>query len=96
MNSPFILHCRSSECQARCGEVSTRKGSFRTPVFMPVGTRAAVRGLTPAMLKEAGAEIILTNTYHLFLRPGHELVSQLGGLHYFMNWDRPILTDSGG
>jgi len=96
MNSPFTLHCRSSECRARCGEVFTRKGSFRTPVFMPVGTRAAVRGLTPAMLKEAGAEIILANTYHLFLRPGHDLVSQLGGLHNFMNWDRPILTDSGG
>ncbi|MFP3982519.1 MAG: tRNA guanosine(34) transglycosylase Tgt [Desulfurivibrionaceae bacterium] len=96
MNSPFTLHCCSSESEARCGKVSTRNGSFQTPVFMPVGTRAAVKGLTPDMLKETGAEIILANTYHLFLRPGHDLVRQLGGLHGFMAWDRPILTDSGG
>lgn len=96
MTSPFTLHCQSSQCQARCGEVQTRQGTFQTPVFMPVGTRAAVKGLTPEMLKETGAEIILANTYHLFLRPGQDLVKQLGGLHDFMNWDRPILTDSGG
>ncbi|MBW2506618.1 MAG: tRNA guanosine(34) transglycosylase Tgt [Deltaproteobacteria bacterium] len=94
--SPFKLQTRSSQCAARCGEVRTLHGTFQTPVFMPVGTQATVKAITPENLVELGAEIILANTYHLFLRPGHELIRDLGGLHRFMNWDRPILTDSGG
>jgi len=94
--SPFKMHVRSTECAARCGEVETLHGTFQTPIFMPVGTQATVKAVTPENLLELGAEIILANTYHLFLRPGHELVRELGGLHRFMNWDRPILTDSGG
>jgi queuine tRNA-ribosyltransferase len=94
--SPFTLHSRSTECAARCGEVRTLHGSFQTPIFMPVGTQATVKAVTPENLVEIGAEIILANTYHLFLRPGHELIRGLGGLHRFMNWSRPILTDSGG
>lgn len=81
---------------ARLGRVHTPHGSFDTPVFMPVGTQATVKGMSPDELKEVGANIILGNTYHLFLRPGHELVEKAGGLHSFMNWDRSILTDSGG
>ncbi len=94
--SPFTLHCRSSECAARRGEVRTPHGTIQTPIFMPVGTQATVKGVTPENLKELGAQIILANTYHLFIRPGHELIRELGGLHRFMHWDRPILTDSGG
>ena len=94
--SPFTLHTRSTECAARRGEVHTRHGSFQTPVFMPVGTQATVKAVTPENLVELGAEIILANTYHLFLRPGHKLIRELGGLHRFMNWSHPILTDSGG
>lgn len=81
---------------ARLGRVTTPHGEFTTPVFMPVGTRASVKGMTPEELKEMGVEIILANTYHLFLRPGHEVIRDLGGLHGFMHWDRPVLTDSGG
>ena len=94
--SPFTLHRRSTECAARTGEVRTLHGTFQTPIFMPVGTQATVKAVTPENLVDLGAEIILANTYHLFLRPGHELVRELGGLHRFMNWKRPILTDSGG
>ncbi|BCO10537.1 queuine tRNA-ribosyltransferase [Desulfolithobacter dissulfuricans] len=94
--SPFTLLHSSSQCRARCGEVRTLHGTFRTPVFMPVGTLGTVKGVTPENLKELGAQIILGNTYHLFIRPGHELIRSFGGLHGFMNWDRPILTDSGG
>ncbi|MCF6291142.1 MAG: tRNA guanosine(34) transglycosylase Tgt [Desulfobacterales bacterium] len=94
--SPFTLHNRSSECAARRGQVTTPHGIFQTPVFMPVGTRATVKAMTPEDLKEVGAEIILGNTYHLFVRPGHELIRELGGLHRFMHWDQPMLTDSGG
>lgn len=86
--------CRQSG--ARYGLVTTPHGSFETPVFMPVGTRATVRTMSPDELKTIGVEIILGNTYHLWMRPGSELVSELGGLHAFMNWDRSILTDSGG
>lgn len=82
--------------QARRGRITTLRGQIETPVFMPVGTQGTVKGLLPEALKEIGAQIILANTYHLYLRPGHNLVRQLGGLHKFMNWDRPILTDSGG
>ncbi len=92
----FRLLKKSSESRARRGEVHTLHGSFQTPVFMPVGTQATVKGMTPEMLEDLGAEIILGNTYHLFIRPGHELIRNMGGLHTFMHWSRPILTDSGG
>ncbi len=81
---------------ARAGVLHTPHGDIKTPVYMPVGTRATVKSLTPDLVKETGAQIILANTYHLYLRPGHKLVEEAGGLHKFMNWDRPILTDSGG
>ncbi len=86
----------SSECRARLGEVKTAHGTFPTPIFMPVGTQATVKAVSPRDLDQAGAKIILGNTYHLFLRPGHDLIRELGGLHRFMAWDGPILTDSGG
>jgi queuine tRNA-ribosyltransferase len=81
---------------ARLGRLTTPHGVIHTPAFMPVGTAATVKGLTQQALEELGAEIILANTYHLYLRPGHELIRQLGGLHAFMSWPHPILTDSGG
>ncbi len=82
---------------ARRGVIHTPHGDIQTPIFMPVGTQATVKSITPKMLEEdIKAQIILSNTYHLFLRPGHELVKEAGGLHQFMNWDKPILTDSGG
>lgn len=81
---------------ARAGIIHTQHGSFPTPIFMPVGTQASVKGVSPEELKDLGAGIILSNTYHLFLRPGMDLVREAGGLHKFMNWDRAILTDSGG
>ena len=81
---------------ARAGVFHTPHGDIETPVYMPVGTQATVKGVYPRDLKEAGSQIILSNTYHLYLRPGDELVKKAGGLHKFMNWDRPILTDSGG
>lgn len=94
--SPYTLLHQSSECPARCGQVQTLHGSFETPIFMPVGTLGTVKAVTPENLEELGAQIILGNTYHLFIRPGHELVRSFGGLHGFMHWDKPILTDSGG
>ncbi len=90
-----LLHV-DSDSQARRGVINTRRGEIDTPAFMPVGTLGTVKGVLPEALKDIGAQIILANTYHLYLRPGHDLVRQLGGLHKFMNWDRPILTDSGG
>jgi queuine tRNA-ribosyltransferase len=81
---------------ARVGVLNTPHGTVETPAFMPVGTQAAVKGLTPDMVREAGARMVLANTYHLALRPGEEVVAALGGLHAFMGWDGPILTDSGG
>ncbi len=84
------------ETGARAGIFHTPHGDIETPVYMSVGTQATVKGVFPRDLKEAGAQIILANTYHLYMRPGHELVRSAGGLHKFMNWDRPILTDSGG
>jgi len=87
------------ECEktgARAGILHTPHGDIETPIFMPVGTQATVKTMSPEELKEIGAQIIVSNTYHLYLRPGHELVKKAGGLHSFMNWDRPILTDSGG
>jgi queuine tRNA-ribosyltransferase len=81
---------------ARRGTLGTPHGVVQTPVFMPVGTHAAVKAMTHAQLEEAGADIILGNTYHLHLRPGDPLIARRGGLHRFMGWTRPILTDSGG
>src|SRR5712692_7918461 len=81
---------------ARRGCLTTPHGTVETPAFMPVGTQGSVKSLTPADLEEVGAEIVLANAYHLLLRPGHGLVAALGGLHRFMGWDGPILTDSGG
>jgi queuine tRNA-ribosyltransferase len=89
-----IKECKQSG--ARIGKFTTPHGVIETPVFMPVGTQATVKSLTPENLKALNAQIILSNTYHLYLRPGDELVKKAGGLHKFMNWDRPILTDSGG
>ncbi|HEY8135872.1 MAG TPA: tRNA guanosine(34) transglycosylase Tgt [Candidatus Limnocylindrales bacterium] len=82
--------------RARLGHITTPHGEIQTPVFMPVGTNATVKALDPDDLDEIGAQIILCNTYHLYLRPGHERIARLGGLHKFMSWQRPILTDSGG
>jgi len=90
----FIL--RKTPEGLRTGIIKTQRGDIHTPQFMPVGTNAAVKALSPHELKEIGAEIILSNTYHLYLRPGHEVIRNLGGLHSFMNWHGPILTDSGG
>lgn len=81
---------------ARLGKIHTPHGSFETPIFMPVGTQATVKGMSPDELKQIGAGIILSNTYHLYMRPGNDIIREAGGLHKFMNWDRPILTDSGG
>lgn len=81
---------------ARAGILHTPHGDIETPIFMPVGTQATVKGLKPEDLNDVGAQIILSNTYHLYLRPGHEIVKAAGGLHKFMNWNKPILTDSGG
>jgi queuine tRNA-ribosyltransferase len=92
----FTIEKRASGCGARAGKVITPHGVFATPAFMPVGTQAAVKGMTPAQLEEAGAAIVLSNTYHLYLRPGSETIRALGGLHRFMGWKGPILTDSGG
>ena len=82
--------------RARAGRLALAHGTVETPQFMPVGTNATVKALSPDDLRDAGASIILANTYHLYLRPGHERIERLGGLHRFMDWDRPILTDSGG
>jgi len=90
----FIKQCKQSG--ARLGRIHTPHGIIETPTFMPVGTQATVKTMSPEELKSLNAQIILSNTYHLFLRPGHEIVKKAGGLHKFMNWDRPILTDSGG
>jgi len=92
----FALLQQDTDSQARRGRIHTSRGEIETPVFMPVGTQATVKGILPEALKEIGAQIILANTYHLYLRPGHNLIQSLGGLHKFMHWDRPILTDSGG
>lgn len=92
----FELLKESKECKARLGKIHTNHGDIETPIFMPVGTKATVKTMTPEELKEIDSQIILSNTYHLYLRPGHELVKEAGGLHKFMNWDGPILTDSGG
>jgi queuine tRNA-ribosyltransferase len=92
----YELVAECPQTGARAGRLHTPHGTFDTPIFMPVGTQATVKSMAPEELKEMGAGIILSNTYHLFLRPGHELIAEAGGLHKFMNWDRGILTDSGG
>jgi len=92
----LTFYVEARDGQARAGILETPHGIIHTPVFMPVGTLASVKALTPEDLKEIGVEIILGNTYHLYLRPGIELIAQFNGLHQFMHWDRPILTDSGG
>jgi len=92
----FRILQKQGGCSARVGEIKTPHGTFRTPVFMPVGTQGSVKAVSPDELRQTGAEIILANTYHLYLRPGHKRIERLGGLHSFMGWDGPILTDSGG
>lgn len=92
----YSLIKKDNKTAARRGVISTPHGEIQTPVFMPVGTAATVKAMRPEQVEELGAEIILSNTYHLYLRPGHELVKEAGGLHKFMNWHKPILTDSGG
>ena len=92
----FSFRVLQTDGEARHGEMTTAHGVVPTPAFMPVGTRGAVKGVTSRDLLDAGADIILANTYHLWLRPGDQLIARLGGLHRFMGWDRPILTDSGG
>lgn len=97
MNKPqFSFELLAQDGNARAGVFHTPHGDIPTPIFAPVGTQAAVKALTPAQVKDTGASLILANTYHLFLRPGSELVAEMGGLHQFMQWQKPILTDSGG
>jgi queuine tRNA-ribosyltransferase len=93
---PFSFELTAQQGGARAGVFHTPHGDIQTPVFAPVGTQATVKAITPAQLSELDASLILSNTYHLYLRPGDDLVAEMGGLHRFMNWDRPILTDSGG
>jgi len=92
----FYFNLITTDDQARAGVVKTPHGEFQTPVFAPVGTQATVKALTPRQVTEAGGTLVLANTYHLYLRPGDDLIHEFGGLHEFMQWDGPILTDSGG
>src|SRR5512136_2200670 len=92
----FEFDILGSQGYARAGLFHTQHGILQTPVFAPVGTQATVKALTPAQLEELGASLVLANTYHLYLRPGAELVAEMGGLHEFMRWPHPMLTDSGG
>jgi queuine tRNA-ribosyltransferase len=94
--SSFEVKRRDKNSSARCGVLRTAHGEVQTPAFMPVGTAGAVKGITPEQLRRTGTEIILANTYHLMLRPGIDAIEKIGGLHRFMGWDGPILTDSGG
>jgi len=96
MTKKFSYSLTAADGKARCGIISTPRGDIRTPAFMPVGTAATVKAMLPESVRSTGADILLGNTYHLMLRPTAERISELGGLHKFMNWDRPILTDSGG
>ena len=93
---PMDFKIKGTDGKARVGELFLSRGSIRTPAFMPVGTQATVKAMLPENVKSLGADIILCNTYHLMLRPGENLIKKLGGLHKFMNWEKPILTDSGG
>src|SRR5688572_6757540 len=92
----FLLQTTDPHSSARLGRLTTPHGTIDTPCFMPVGTQGTVKAMTPEELKELGAEVILGNTYHLSLRPGVAIIEKAGGLHRFIGWDRPILTDSGG
>ena len=92
----FELLSKDPSCNARAGRIETARGAIETPIFMPVGTAGSVKSLSPEEVETLGAQIILGNTYHLYLRPGDERIARLGGLHRFMGWQRPILTDSGG
>src|SRR6266480_3711535 len=94
--SAFSFRLTHTDGRARCGLMTTAHGTVETPAFMPVGTRGAVKGITNRDLESLGAEILLSNTYHLYLRPGDDLIARQGGLHRFIGWPRPILTDSGG
>jgi queuine tRNA-ribosyltransferase len=96
MSFQFEVLKKDGSSGARLGRMSTSHGEVTTPVFMPVGTQGTVKGLTPETLRDLGVEVVLGNTYHLYLRPGQDLIKKLGGLHRFMNWPGPILTDSGG
>ncbi len=96
MSTRFAFTVHASNGMARAGTIAMRRGEIRTPAFMPVGTAATVKAMKPQAVRASGADIILANTYHLMLRPGAERLARLGGLHRFMNWPRPILTDSGG
>src|SRR6266480_1058162 len=96
MQKMFELLAQDRESKARHGRLTTAHGAIETPAFMPVGTQGSVKAVSPRELRELNAPIVLGNTYHLFVRPGIEVIKHLGGLHKFMNWDRPILTDSGG
>ncbi len=96
MSNRFSFSIAARDGKARTGSISTPRGEIRTPAFMPVGTAATVKAMLPENVRATGADILLGNTYHLMLRPGAERVARLGGLHKFMNWSRPILTDSGG
>jgi len=95
-SNSFTFECHATDGQARAGVFHTPHGPIPTPIFAPVGTQATVKAVTPAQLEELGAHLVLSNTYHLFLRPGPDIVAEMGGLHRFMNWPHPILTDSGG
>ena len=94
--NPFSFRLIATDGAARTGEISTAHGVVRTPAFMPVGTQAAIKGVHPDDVRASGADIMLGNTYHLMLRPSAERIATLGGLHAFMRWPYPILTDSGG
>jgi queuine tRNA-ribosyltransferase len=94
--NPFSFEIQATNGAARTGTIKTPRGDIRTPAFMPVGTAATVKAMLPAQVRDTGADILLGNTYHLMLRPGAERIAKLGGLHKFMGWERPILTDSGG
>ncbi len=96
MKIEYNLIKTEKNTKARLGTIKTNYGTVETPIFMPVGTKATVKGLSPEEVKETGAGIVLANTYHLWLRPGEDIVNKAGGLHKFMNYDGPILTDSGG
>jgi queuine tRNA-ribosyltransferase len=96
MNTPFAFELQARQGRARAGILNTPHGEIRTPIFAPVGTQATVKAITPNQLGELSANLVLANTYHLYLRPGDQLVKEMGGLHHFMNWHNPILTDSGG
>jgi queuine tRNA-ribosyltransferase len=96
MAQGFAFELRAADSRARCGRITTPHGAIDTPAFMPVGTRAAIKGVSPEQMRATGTQIILANTYHLLLRPGAEVIAHLGGVQRFMNWNGPMLTDSGG